>query len=262
MSPAPPAPHPARRPAIVTGASSGIGRATALALAGAGHPVALGARRTERLEELASEIVAAGGEAVALHLDLLDAASVASFVRAATAALGDLEVVVSNAGDVQPVDVAGDPAVFERQLAVNLLGPQRLLHEVVPAMVGRGRGDVGHDTPVVASPPRPHVAGYVASKAGLEAMGRALQMELEGTGVRAGMVRPGPAATEAGSDWDGDAIGAIVPSWQRWGLLRHSGMLAPADVAAAVLAVVSAPPGGQLAIVEVQPTAPVRKGEQ
>lgn len=261
MSPAPPDPHPDRRPAIVTGASSGIGRAIALALAADGHPVALGARRTDRLEALAAEIAAAGGEAVALHLDLLDAASVVAFVDGAVAALGDVEVVVSNAGDVQPVDVAGDPEVFGRQIALNLLGPQRLLHHVLPPMIARGRGDVVLVTSEVALAPRPHVAGYVASKAGLEALGRALRMELEGTGVRAGIVRPGPAATEAGSDWDGEAIGRVLPSWQRWGLLRHGGMLDPDDVAAAVRAVVSAPPGGQLAVVEVQPTAPRRKEE-
>ena len=72
-------PHPARRPAVVTGASSGIGLATALALAEAGHPVVLGARRLDRLEETAAKIVANGGEAVALPLDLTDDSSIDAF---------------------------------------------------------------------------------------------------------------------------------------------------------------------------------------
>ena len=72
-------PHPDRRPAIVTGASSGIGAATAAALAAAGHPVVLGARRVERLEELAGTIRADGGEALALPLDLTDTDSIATF---------------------------------------------------------------------------------------------------------------------------------------------------------------------------------------
>lgn len=84
-------PHPARRPAIVAGASSGIGAATATELAAHGFPVALGARRVEKCQELVDQITARGGEAVALPLDVTDADSVKSFVHAATEALGDIE---------------------------------------------------------------------------------------------------------------------------------------------------------------------------
>src|SRR4051794_20747158 len=94
--------QPSRRPAVVTGASSGIGAATALALAAAGHPVALGARRTDRCEDVAAQIRESGGEAVAHALDLTDAASVGTFAEKVTADLGDIEVVVSNAGAVAP----------------------------------------------------------------------------------------------------------------------------------------------------------------
>ncbi|HLX88187.1 MAG TPA: SDR family NAD(P)-dependent oxidoreductase, partial [Acidimicrobiales bacterium] len=97
-------PHPQRRVAVVTGASSGIGQATARALAGAGHPVVLGARRLERLESVAEEIRAAGGEAVALRLDVADAGSVDAFVKAAIDAAGSPDVVVSCAGQFLPYD--------------------------------------------------------------------------------------------------------------------------------------------------------------
>ena len=115
--------HPARRPAVVTGASSGIGEATALALAAAGHPVVLGARRLDRLEELAGKIRADGDEAAALPLDLGADASIDAFVAAAAHELGPVEVVVSNAGDVLPATALGvDPDDFAHQVQVNVVG--------------------------------------------------------------------------------------------------------------------------------------------
>lgn len=250
-------PHPDRRPAVVTGASSGIGRATAVALAAAGHPVALGARRIDRCEEAAAEIRATGGEAVALTLDLLEEASVIEFVAGAADALGPIEVVVSNAGDVRPVTAVGaQPAEFARQIGVNLLGPQCLVHHLVPDMIERGRGDVVLVTSEVARHPRPHMAAYVASKAGLEGFGDAMRMELEGSGVRVGLVRPGPSRTEQGTSWDHEELVEAMAAWERWGLLRHGGSLRPQEVAAAVVAVVSAPRGANLALIEVQPEAP------
>ena len=89
--------NPEHRPSVVTGASSGIGRATAAALAGAGHPVVLGARRLDACEEEVTSIRSRGGQAVALPLDLADADSVGQFAKAATDAFGSVEIVVSNA---------------------------------------------------------------------------------------------------------------------------------------------------------------------
>jgi NADP-dependent 3-hydroxy acid dehydrogenase YdfG len=243
---------------VVTGASSGIGRATAVLLGAAGFPVALGARRVERCEEAAEEIRAAGGEAVALALDVCDEASVASFAKAAEAALGPIEVVVSNAGDVQPVGtIDADPADFERQVSVNLLGPQRLVHHLGPGMVERRRGDIVFVTSDVAQRVRPHMAGYVASKHGLEGVAQAMRLELEGTGVRVGMVRPGPSTTEQGSTWSAESIERVLGIWARHGLMRHGGYLTPEQVAGAVLAMVTAPRGSQFSLIEVQPEAPV-----
>lgn len=255
-------PHPPRRAAIVTGASSGIGAATARALADAGHPVVLGARRVERLEDLAAKIRADGGDALALPLDLTDDASIEAFADRAEAELGPIEVLVSNAGDVQPITTVGaSPAEFTRQLQVNLLGAQALVHRVVPHMFERRRGDVVFVTSEVAQTPRTHMAAYVASKAGLEGFARAMAMECEGTGVRVGIVRPGPSSTEQGTTWDEDTINEVVASWYSWGLLRHDGALRPDELAQAVLAVVSAPRGTRYAVLEVQPEAPVSKGD-
>ncbi len=253
------APHPARRPTVVTGASSGIGRAIAVTLGAAGFPVALGARRLARCEDTAAEIRAAGGEAVALPLDLVDDESVAAFAAAATDALGSIDVVVSNAGDVQPGTVVGTPPEsFRAQVEVNLLGPQSLVHHLVPAMVARGTGDVVFVTSEVARTPRPRTAGYVTAKSGLEAMADVMRMELEGSGVRVGIVRPGPSSTEQGTTWHADDVEQIVAEWDRWGLLRHNGALRPDDVAAAVATMVATPRGTNLALVEIQPQAPTR----
>lgn len=255
-------PHPPRRTAVVTGASSGIGAATARALAAAGHPVVLGARRVERCEQIAGEIRDAGGEALALPLDLADHGSVDDFAARSESELGPVEVVVSNAGDVQPITTVGaSPEEFTRQMQVNLLGAQALVHALVPPMVGRRRGDVVFVTSEVAVRPRTHMAAYVASKAGLEGFAAAMAMEMEGTGVRVGVVRPGPSSTEQGTTWDADAITRVVASWDAWGLMRHDGALRPAELAQAVLAVVSAPRGTRYALLEVQPEAPVTEGD-
>lgn len=252
-------PHPERRPAVVTGASAGIGAATAAALAAAGHPVILAARRVERLSDLAAKLVADGGEAVALPLDLADPASIDHFAEDAAAAFDDIDVLVNNAGEVVPFTALGaDPDAFAESVHVNLLGAQRLAARLGPAMVQRGHGDLVFVTSDVVVRPRTRMAAYVTAKAGLEGLSRAMQMELEGTGVRVGMVRPGPSSTEQGTSWDEDTVNVVVSEWSHWGLLRHDGALRPVDVANAVVAMVSAPKGTHLSLVEVQPEAPVR----
>jgi NAD(P)-dependent dehydrogenase (short-subunit alcohol dehydrogenase family) len=124
-------------------------------------------------------------------------------------------------------------------------------------MVGRRRGDLVFVTSEVLRAPRPGIAPYVTSKFAVEGMIAALAMELEGTGVRVSTVRPGPTLTEMGWDWDPAVIGQLYARWERLGLQRHSHFMAPSDVAAAVAAVVGAPPGVAFRVVEVEPVAPV-----
>lgn len=252
--------QPERRPAVVTGASSGIGAATAAALAAAGHPVALGARRTDRVEEVAAAIRDGGGEAVALSLDVTDELSVAAFAVSAAAELGEIEVVVSNAGLVAPgVIHETDTDRFGREVDVNLLGAHRLVRALVPGMVARRRGDVVFVSSDVAVRARPFMAAYAAGKWGLEGMAHALQMELEGTGVRASIVRPGPTWSEMGGDWDDRAAADVLTQWVRFGLARHPHFLKPEAIAGAIVTVVSAPRGVHLNLVEVTPEAPIEE---
>ncbi|GAA4136940.1 SDR family oxidoreductase [Actinomadura keratinilytica] len=253
-------PHPERRPAVVGGASSGIGAATATALAKAGHPVALGARRVAKCEELAAAIRAEGGEAFAHRLDVADPGSVQEFAAAAADALGPIEVVVSGAGELSAARVHDlDSETFLAQLQVLLVGAHRLVSHLVPDMVRRRRGDVVFISSDVVRSPRTRMGAYVAAKNGVEGMARALQMELEGTGVRASIVRPGPTATAMGMDWDARTTGEVLEEWVKWGHARHPYFLRPSDVAAAVTAVVSTPRGAHLSLVEVQPEAPLEE---
>ncbi|SDD01931.1 SDR family oxidoreductase [Rhodococcus tukisamuensis] len=252
------APHPARRPALISGASSGIGAATAYALAELGHPVALGARRVEQSEAIAEKIRGGGGEAFAHFLDVTDNDSVDAFVTAAEQALGPGEIVVSGAGDLEfgTADQM-DPVSFARQIDVHLVGAQRLAHRVLPGMRERRRGDfvlIGSDC---ADRPRPGMGAYDAAKAGLEAMGRQMRMELEGTGIRASVVRPGPTFTGMGMDSTPEILAPVAELWTKWGFARHGYFLRASDMASAVVAVVTAPRGAHLVLVEVQPEAPL-----
>ena len=250
--------QPDRRPAVVTGASSGIGAATALALAAAGFPVALGARRTDRCEEVAAQVREGGGEAVVHALDVTDESSVATFAEKVTAELGDIEVVVSNAGAVGPGTLHEvDSERFARELDLNVVGAHRLVRAFVPGMVDRRRGDVVFVSSDVAVRARPFMSSYAAGKWGLEGMAHALQMELEGTGVRASIVRPGPTWSEMGSDWDADEAAFVLNQWVRFGHARHPHFLKPAAIADAITTVVSAPRGVHLSLVEVNPEAPL-----
>ncbi|MGV0853624.1 SDR family oxidoreductase [Mycolicibacterium phlei] len=251
-------PPPERRPVIVAGASSGIGEATAIEMASRGFPVALGARRVEKLEELVGKINADGGEAVGFRLDVTDPDSVKSFVAQATEALGEIEVLVAGAGDTDFGRIAETSTEeFEQQLQIHLVGANRLATAVLPGMIERRRGDlifVGSD---VALRQRPHMGAYGAAKAGLVAMVTNLQMELEGTGVRASIVHPGPTKTNMGWSLPAEKLGPALEDWAKWGQARHDYFLRAKDLARAITFVAETPRGGFIASMELQPEAPL-----
>ncbi|MBM9460883.1 SDR family oxidoreductase [Nocardioides sp. zg-536] len=255
--------HPERRPAVVAGASSGIGAATARTLAAAGFPVALGARRVERLEELADAIRAEGGEAFVHALDVSSTSSVEKFATAAAEALGDVEVVVANAGLLAPgAIVEATTEQLAAEFDVNVLGAHRLVRAFAPGMLGRQRGDLVFVSSDTALRARPFMRGYSATKSGLEGLVEALQMELEGTGVRASIVRPGPTWSEMGGDWDADAGAKVLTEWVKWGHARHPHFLKPTAIAQAITTVVSAPRGVHISPVDVNPEAPIARPEK
>ncbi|MCV7356289.1 SDR family oxidoreductase [Mycolicibacterium fluoranthenivorans] len=251
-------PLPARRPALVAGASSGIGEATAIRLARNGFPVALGARRVEKLDEIVGKIRADGGEAIAVHLDVTDPDSVKAAVEQTTSDLGEIEVLVAGAGDTYfgKLDSISTEQ-FESQIQIHLVGANRLATAVLPGMIERRRGDlifVGSD---VALRQRPHMGAYGAAKAALVAMVTNYQMELEGTGVRASIVHPGPTKTSMGWSLPAELIGPALEDWAKWGQARHDYFLRADDLARAITFVAETPRGGFIANMELQPEAPL-----
>lgn len=252
--------HPDRRPVIVAGASSGIGAATAVMLGAAGYPVALGARRVQKSQEFVDQINAAGGEAVALPLDVTDAASIDEFVTKAEAQLGPIEVAVSGAGDLEPGrahELSNDD--FAAQVNIHLLGAQRLFRRVVPEMVKRQRGDFVFVSSDVVTWPRPQMAAYVAAKRGVEGLSDVARMELEGTGVRSSLVRPGQVMTGMGMNFTAEVAESVLNDWVPWGLARHSNFLKPEHLATAITTIVSMPRGAHMRLVEVEAEAPIER---
>ena len=251
-------PLPDRRPALVAGASSGIGEATAIRLARTGFPVALGARRVEKLDEIVAKIRADGGEAIAVHLDVTDSDSVKSAVERTTSELGEIEVLVAGAGDTYfgKLDSISTEE-FDSQIQIHLVGANRVAAAVLPGMIERRRGDlifVGSD---VSLRQRPHMGAYGAAKAALVAMVNNYQMELEGTGVRASIVHPGPTKTSMGWSLPAELIGPALEDWAKWGQARHDYFLRADDLARAIAFVAETPRGGFIANMELQPEAPL-----
>jgi NAD(P)-dependent dehydrogenase (short-subunit alcohol dehydrogenase family) len=251
-------PLPKRRPALVAGASSGIGAAAAIDLAAHGFPVALGARRVEKCAEIVAQIKAEGGEAIAVHLDVTDPDSVKTCVERTVDELGEIEVLVAGAGDTyfgRLHEISTDS--FESQVQIHLIGANRVASAVLPGMIERQRGDlifVGSD---VALRQRPHMGAYGAAKAALMAMVTNYQMELEGTGVRASIVHPGPTKTAMGWSLPAESIGPALEDWAKWGQARHDYFLRASDLARAITFVAETPRGGFIANMELQPEAPL-----
>jgi NADP-dependent 3-hydroxy acid dehydrogenase YdfG len=251
-------PLPDRRPALVAGASSGIGEATAIKLAANGFPVALGARRVDKLQEIVEKIRADGGEAIAVHLDVTDPDSVKAAIEQTTSELGEIEVLVAGAGDTYfgKLDSISTEQ-FESQIQIHLIGANRVASAVLPGMIERRRGDlifVGSD---VALRQRPHMGAYGAAKAALVAMVTNYQMELEGTGVRASIVHPGPTKTSMGWSLPAELIGPALEDWAKWGQARHDYFMRASDLARAIAFVAETPRGSFIANMELQPEAPL-----
>jgi NADP-dependent 3-hydroxy acid dehydrogenase YdfG len=177
------------RTAVITGASSGIGAATARALAGEGYRTILGARRLDRLEELAAEV---GGEAIAL--DVTDLAAIESFV----AAVGECDVLVNNAGGalgLEPLAEADDEK-WLRMYESNVMGTMRMTRALLPKLIESGDGHVVGVTSIAAIEPYRGGAGYNAAKHAQRALLRVLRQELLGRPVRVTEIAPGMVETE------------------------------------------------------------------
>lgn len=184
--------------AFVTGASRGIGRAVALALADAGADVALSARSEDDLREVAEAVRSRGVDAVVCVADVTDRAAVEAAVAKAEAELGPIGVLVANAGVLHRTEPAWetDPEDWWSVQRVNVLGVFHAVHAVVPGMVARGAGRVIHVASYVGAVPQPGSSGYGCSKASVIWLNQVLAADLDGTGVTTFAMSPGMVRTD------------------------------------------------------------------
>ncbi|MGW0496743.1 SDR family NAD(P)-dependent oxidoreductase [Streptomyces sp. NPDC003007] len=188
------APPAASRIAVVTGASSGIGAATARQLAAAGYRVVFTARRKDRIEALAEEITRAGHQATAYALDVTDRAAVDEFATA----FKTIGVLVNNAGGALGADpvATGDPADWRQMYETNVIGTLNLTQTLLPKLIASGDGTV-----VVVSSTAGHGTyegggGYVAAKHGAHVLAETLRLEIVGQPVRVIEIAPGMVKTD------------------------------------------------------------------
>jgi NADP-dependent 3-hydroxy acid dehydrogenase YdfG len=183
--------------ALVTGASSGIGEAIAVALAEAGSAVAVGARRRDRLDALATRLRDGGATVLQLDLDVTDEQACADAVRRTREELGGLDVLVNNAGVMLLGTIVGaDPEDWRRMLDTNVLGLMYMTHAAIDGMVEQGSGDIVNMSSVAGRTARKGAGVYNASKWAVNAFSESLRQEVTGRGVRISLVEPGAVATE------------------------------------------------------------------
>jgi NAD(P)-dependent dehydrogenase (short-subunit alcohol dehydrogenase family) len=223
--------------AIVTGAASGIGRATALLMAREGASVVVADLNGAGANAVAQEIEAAGGRAVGQAADVAEEASVVAMIEAAAKHFGGLDVLHNNAAASDPAlmsrdgDVADmDIAVFDRTLAVNLRGPMLGCKHAIPRMLARGGGAIVNTSSAAALVGDPVRTAYGASKAGLDSLTRYVATQYGKRGIRCNSIAPGVIATPA--------LAANVPTemiaiYERSHLTPRLGK--PEDIAAAVV---------------------------
>jgi len=185
----------------ITGASSGIGEATALACAQAGASVALAARRTERIEALARQIEEAHGSdgvrALAVTADVGEEEQARAFVERAHAELGRLDALVNNAGVMLLGPIEGAPTEeWRRMIHVNLFGVLYCTHAALPLLRAQGAGDIVNVSSVAGRVARAGSGVYNLTKWGVNAFSEALRQECVEAGIRVTIVEPGAVETE------------------------------------------------------------------
>ena len=242
------------RVAAITGASSGIGEATALAFAREGAGVALGARRSDRIEELARRIEADGGRAAAITVDVSDEASANEFVRHAHSELGGLDILVNNAGVMLLGPIEGaDTEHWRRMVDVNVLGLLYCTHAALPIMREQGGGDIVNISSVAGRFARAGSGVYNLTKFGVNAFSEALRQEAVESKVRVAVVEPGFVATELQGHNEGAVLETIEKMQERIG-----DVLQPEDIADGIRWAVTRPAHVSINEILIRPSGQAR----
>lgn len=233
---------------LITGASSGIGEATARRLAADGHRVFLGARRTDRLETLAHHINSGGGTAAFRRLDVTSAEDMRSFVAAAREEYGRVDVLVNNAG-VMPLSPLEALRVdeWDRMLDVNVRGVLHGIAAALPVMKAQGTGHIVNVASVGAYEVVPTAAVYCATKFAVRAISEGLRQESAG-GIRVSVISPGVTESELPD--------SITDSAAREAMAAYRAVALPASAVADTIAfAVSRPPEVDVNELVVRPAA-------
>jgi len=241
--------------ALITGASSGIGEATARALAAQGAAVAVVARRKERLDQLASDIAQQGGRALVLETDVTDQAQAQAAVERTVSELGRLDTVVNNAGVMLLGPAVGAPLEdWERMVSLNVDGLLYITHAVLPHLLKAAQdsprqvADLINISSVAGRIARSGSNVYNLTKFGVAALSESLRQELAGRHVRVASVEPGAVATELGSHLRPEAQKSLA---QRFANLE---MLKAEDIADAIQYIVTRPRHVAINEILVRPT--------
>jgi clavulanate-9-aldehyde reductase len=239
------------RVVAITGATSGIGEATAIAAAKAGAAVALAGRRAERLAALEQRIEDAGGRAVALPTDVADEEQAREFIAIAHERLGGLDVLVNNAGVMLLGPVEGaDVSEWRRMIEVNCLGLLYCTHEALPRMREGGGGHVVNVSSVAGRRSGAGAAVYNMTKFGVTGFSEALRQEALHANIRVTVIEPGYVETELQEQNENpDVLQAIDRDRERIGKVLQSD-----DIANAILYAVQQPDHVNLSEVLVVPT--------
>jgi len=236
--------------ALVTGASSGIGEATALALAERGIRVAVAARRADRLEALVARISQEGGEALPLVADVTDEQQVQDIVHSAQQHWGQLDMLVNNAGLMLLGPIAGaDTEDWRRMISTNLLGLLYTTHAVLPIMKAQGSGHIVNISSVAGRIVRAGSGVYNATKWGVGAFSEALRQECIQDHIRVTVIEPGVVETDLASHITHAAAREIA--------LRRIQEMAPLqseDIANAIVYALTQPPHVNVNEILLRPT--------
>jgi len=243
------------RRAVVTGASSGIGEATALALAREGAAVALGARRKDRLDELATRIDADGGTAHAFDVDIGDEAAARAFVAGAAEQMGGLDILVNNAGVMLLGPIEGaDTDEWRQMVNVNLLGLLYCTQAAMPLIRESGGGDIVNLSSVAGRTASMGSGVYNLTKWGVNGFTEALRQEALHSGIRVTVVEPGFVATELqGHNKNPIVVEALEKMREQTGEVLEAD-----DIAGAILYAISQPKRASVNEILVRPTGQQR----
>ena len=242
--------------ALVTGASSGIGEATARALAAEGAAVSLVARRRDRLEGLAEEIAGAGGRALAVEADITDQDQAVGAVEQTVAEFGRLDIVVNNAGQMLLGPMSEAPTEeWDRMIDINLKALLYVTHAAIPQLTAaaadssRGVADLVNISSIAGRKVRAGMGVYNLTKHGVGAVSEALRQELAADRVRVSIIEPGIVATEL-TDHIRDGVREVVQE-----AIGKIEPLRSEDIADAIVWSVTRPAHVSVNEVLVQPTA-------